>query len=62
MSTADTAGDLARLFHRSSRGIDTADFLIAAANIELGARLATLNTRHFPMFPNLAPPFVLNRT
>jgi predicted nucleic acid-binding protein len=57
---AELAGSIARRFHRSHQGIDTADYLIAAVAIELGAQLVTLNVRHFPMFPNLVPPFRLN--
>jgi predicted nucleic acid-binding protein len=54
---ADLAGNMANRFRRSHQGIDTADYLIAAVAIELGAQLVTLNVRHFPMFPNLEPPF-----
>jgi predicted nucleic acid-binding protein len=57
---ADLAGAIASRFRRSHQGIDTVDYLIAAAAIELGADLVTLNVRHFPMFPNLQPPFILN--
>lgn len=56
---ARRAGDLMRDFRRSHSGIGLADYLIAAtAEIE-GAQLATLNTRHFPMFPALEAPFRL---
>lgn len=58
---ADTAGTLARLFRRSHQGIDTADYLIAASAIEVGARLVTLNVKHFPMFPDIAPPYAINQ-
>lgn len=54
---ADAAGELARRYHASHRGIDTVDYLIAAATESIGARLVTLNVRHFPMFPNLEPPY-----
>jgi predicted nucleic acid-binding protein len=57
---ADLAGNMASRFHRSHQGVDTADYLIAAVAIELGAQLVTLNVRHFPMFPNLQPPFRLD--
>jgi len=57
---ADLAGNMASRFRRSHPGIDTADYLIAAVAIELGAQLVTLNVRHFPMFPNLQPPYRLN--
>ncbi|GAA5153075.1 type II toxin-antitoxin system VapC family toxin [Microbacterium pseudoresistens] len=54
---ARRAGDLRREFHRSHSGIGTADYLIAATAETAGARLATLNVKHFPMFPDLAAPF-----
>jgi predicted nucleic acid-binding protein len=57
---ADLAGNIARRFRHSHQGIDAADYLIAAVTVELGAQLVTLNVRHFPMFPNLQPPFRLN--
>ena len=54
---ADAAGELARRYHASHRGIDTVDYLIAAAAESIGASLVTLNVRHFPMFPDLQPPY-----
>lgn len=54
---ADRAGTLAARFMRSHRGIDTVDYLIAAATEQLGARLDTLNVRHFPMFAGLVPSY-----
>ena len=54
---ADAAGELARRYHASHRGIDTVDYLIAAAAKSIGASLFTLNVRHFPMFPDLEPPY-----
>jgi predicted nucleic acid-binding protein len=57
---ADLAAAMAGRFGRSRQGIDTVDYLIAAVAVELGAQLVTLNTRHFPMFPNLEPAFRLN--
>lgn len=54
---ARRAGELRREFRRSHSDIDTADYLIAATADVLGARLATLNVKHFPMFPGLEPPF-----
>lgn len=53
------AGELMRSYHRSHRGIGIADYLIAATAEHRGAELATLNVRHFPMFPDLEPPFGL---
>jgi len=54
---ADDAGELAHRYRRSHPGIDTVDYLIAAAARSLGARLLTLNVRHFPMFPALKPAY-----
>ena len=54
---ADAAGRLAATYLRSHSGIDTIDYLIAAGVEQLGAELLTLNVRHFPMFPSLAPAY-----
>jgi predicted nucleic acid-binding protein len=54
---ADAAGELARRHHRSHGGIDTVDYLIAAAAQSIGASLVTLNVRHFPMFAGLTPAY-----
>lgn len=54
---ADAAGEFARHYSRSHNGIDTTDYLIAAAARSIGARLVTLNVRHYPMFEGLAPPY-----
>ena len=54
---ADRAGDLARRYRRSHPGVDIVDFVIAASAESLDANLVTRNTRHFPMLPNLAPPY-----
>ena len=56
---ARRAGEFMRTYHRSHSGIGIADYLIAATAIEQVLSLATLNVRHFPMFPDLAPPFLL---
>ena len=50
---ADDAGELARRYRTSHGGIDTVDYLIAAAARSIGASLVTLNVRQFPMFPGL---------
>ena len=50
---ADRAGELARTYLKSHRGIDTVDYLIAASAIQLNAELKTANIRHFPMFAGL---------
>ncbi len=55
---ADRAGDLARRYLKSHPGVDTVDYIIAAATETLDARLLTLNTRHFPMFPDLEPAYL----
>lgn len=57
VAVADAAGELARQYSVSHSGIDTTDYLIAAAATSIGARLVTLNVRHYPMFEDLAPPY-----
>jgi predicted nucleic acid-binding protein len=37
--------------------IGLGDYLIAATALTEGLELATLNVRHYPMFPGLARPF-----
>jgi predicted nucleic acid-binding protein len=54
---ADVAGGHARRFRASHRGIGIADFLVGATAEHLGADLWTRNVRHFPMFPDLRPPY-----
>jgi predicted nucleic acid-binding protein len=54
---ADTAGLWAHRYRLSNVGIDTVDYLIAAAAQSIGARLLTLNVRHFPMFAGLEPAY-----
>jgi predicted nucleic acid-binding protein len=54
---ADRAGELARRFLRTHPGVDTVDFVVAAATLALGADLVTQNVRHFPMFPTLRPAY-----
>ena len=46
-------GRLKAELERKGTRIDDADVLIAATAIELGATLATGNTRHFARFPDL---------
>lgn len=53
------AGELMRRYRRSHPGVGIADYLIAATAEHRGAALATLNVRHFPMFPDLTPPFAV---
>jgi len=56
---ARRAGEYVRQYRHSHSGIGLGDYLIAAPAQIIGANLATLNTRHFPMFPGLQPPFTL---
>jgi predicted nucleic acid-binding protein len=57
VKVAGAAGELAQRYLRSHSGIDTTDYLIAAAALSIGARLITLNTRHYPMFDDLQPAY-----
>jgi hypothetical protein len=54
---ADRAGGLAATYLRSHPGVDTVDYLVAATALHVGAELWTKNTRHFPMFRDLAAPY-----
>lgn len=54
---ARRAGEHLRRYRRSHTGIDLVDYVVAATAELHGARLATLNTRHFPMFEDLSPPW-----
>jgi predicted nucleic acid-binding protein len=54
---ARRAGELLRAYRRSHTGIDLVDYAVAATAELHGARLATLNIKDFPMFPDLAPPY-----
>jgi predicted nucleic acid-binding protein len=54
---ADDAGDLARRYLRSHRGVDTVDYLLGAGALALEARMCTSNVRHFPMFEGLRPAY-----
>ena len=48
----ERAGAMMRHFHKS-HGIDIPDAIIAATAEHHGLKLATLNVKHFPMFPKL---------
>ena len=54
---ARRAGEHLRRFRRSHTGIDLVDYVIAATAEAYDVPLLTLNTRHFPMFRDLKPPF-----
>jgi len=54
---AGRAGEYLRRFRRSHPGIDLVDYLVAATAELHGARLATLDVRHFPMVKGLRPPW-----
>jgi predicted nucleic acid-binding protein len=51
------AATLMREYRRSHSGIGLGDYLIAATAFTEGLELATLNVRHYPMFPGLDRPF-----
>jgi hypothetical protein len=52
----ERAGAIMRHFHRS-HAIDIPDAIIAATAEHHGLDLATLNLKHFPMFPRLKPAY-----
>ncbi len=54
---ARRAGELLRTYRRSHTGIDLVDYAVAATAELHGATLATLNLKHFPMFPGLQAPY-----
>jgi predicted nucleic acid-binding protein len=54
---ADVAAGLSRRFRPAHSGIGVVDYLVAAGSIQINAELATMNVRHFPMFPGLERPY-----
>jgi predicted nucleic acid-binding protein len=54
---AQRAGEQARRFRESHTGVGLPDYFIGATAEHLGAALWTRNVRHFPMFPDLRPPY-----
>jgi predicted nucleic acid-binding protein len=46
-----------RAYRRSHPGIGLVDFAVAATAEQHGARLATLNVKHFPMIKGLTAPY-----
>lgn len=53
------AAELMRRHRRAHSGIGLGDYLVAATADVEGLDLATLNVRHYPMFPGLVAPFAL---
>lgn len=54
---AREAGDLGRRYRRSHAHIGVVDLVVAASARLLRTDVATTNTRHFPMFAGLQPPY-----
>ena len=54
---AERAGLLANLYLSSHPGVDPVDHIIAATAELHDAGLWTRNVKHFPMFPELEPPY-----
>jgi predicted nucleic acid-binding protein len=53
---AKRAGIFVRLY-QASHSVASMDAIIAATAEHHGLKLATLNVKHFPMFPKLKPPY-----
>lgn len=56
---AERAGRLASCYAQSHRGVELADFVVAATTELSGATLWTCNAKHFPMFPALPDPYAI---
>lgn len=56
-AVAELAGEYGRIYRASHRGIDLADFIIAATAMRADAQLWTRNVKHFPMFEALEAPY-----
>lgn len=54
-AVARRAGEHLRRYRRSHDGIDLVDYAVAATAELHGARLITLNVKHFPMVADLRP-------
>jgi predicted nucleic acid-binding protein len=54
---ARVAGQLARRYRKSHRGVGAVDYLIAATAIVIDADLLSTNVGHFPMFTGLRAPY-----
>ena len=50
-------GGLLKARYGKSHGLGLADALVAGTALHYGLTLQTLNVKHFPMFPNLEPPY-----
>lgn len=57
---ARRAGEMTREYRRSHPDLGLADCLVAATAETLGARLATLDARRFPMLSGLDEPVVVS--
>ena len=57
---ARRAAEYMRKYRASHSGIGLGDYAIAATAETGGYELGTLNVRHFPMFPDLQPPFAVS--
>ena len=57
--TVAVAAGLNRRDFGPSHGTGLADGMIAATAETHGLELKTLNTRHYPMFPDIRPPYIL---
>jgi predicted nucleic acid-binding protein len=53
------AAELMRAYRRANPGISLDDYMVAATAQLEGCNLATLNVRHFPMFPHIRAPFAV---
>lgn len=56
-AVAERAGLLANHYLRSHPGVDPVDFIVAATAEVQDAALWTRNVKHFPMIPDLTPPY-----
>ncbi len=56
LEIAEHAGAFLRRF-QPKYGLGIADAIVAATAETAGAQVATLNVRHFPMFPDLLRPY-----
>lgn len=56
LGVAEKAGEFRRTFGRS-QGVDPIDAIVAATAAVHGLTLATLNLKHFPMFPGIRRPY-----